>query len=199
VSAVDRAFYDRPVLEVAQDLVGCTLRCGDTAGVILETEAYHYSEAACHAYVGITARTEVIWGPPGIAYVYRSYGIHALFNAVCEPDGVGAAVLVRALEPTDGIEAMRMRRGPVPDSQLCNGPGKLTQALAITLDHNRADLTSGAGPIVLEPRSGDWAQVDVHRSAPRIGITKAVDLDWRFTARGHRGVSRPHPAAATGA
>jgi DNA-3-methyladenine glycosylase len=193
VSGVDRAFYDRPVLEVAQDLVGSTLRCGETAGVIVETEAYHYSEAACHAYVGITPRTEVIWGPPGIAYVYRSYGIHALFNAVCEPDGVGAAVLVRALEPTDGIEVMRMRRGPVADSQLCNGPGKLTQALGITLDHNRASLTSRTGPIAIEPRGDDWAQVDIQRSAPRIGITKAVDLDWRFTARGHRGVSRPHP------
>jgi DNA-3-methyladenine glycosylase len=196
VRRVERAFYDRPVLEVAEDLVGCTLRCGDSAGVIVETEAYHFSEAACHAYVGITPRTEVLWGPPGIAYVYRSYGIHALFNAVCEPEGVGAAVLVRALEPTDGIELMRMRRGPVPDKQLCNGPGKLTQALGITLDHNRADLTSDAAPIVIEPRADDWAVVDVQRSAPRIGITKAVDLDWRFTARGHRGVSRPHPTTA---
>ena len=196
MTRVDRAFYDRPVLDVAEDLVGCTLRCGDTAGVILETEAYHYSEAACHAYVGITPRTEVIWGPPGIAYVYRSYGIHALFNAVCEPDGVGAAVLVRALEPTDGIEVMRMRRGPVADAQLCNGPGKLTQALGIGLDLNRSDLASGAGPIVIEPRGADWAQVDVQRSAPRIGITKAVDLDWRFTARDHRGVSRPFPTTA---
>jgi DNA-3-methyladenine glycosylase len=199
VRRVDRAFYDRPVLEVAEDLVGCTLRCGDTAGIIVETEAYHFSEAACHAYVGITPRTEVLWGPPGIAYVYRSYGIHALFNAVCEPEGVGAAVLVRALEPTAGIELMRMRRGPVADSQLCNGPGKLTQALGIALDHNRSDLAGGVGPIAIQPRGGDWAEVDVQRSAPRIGITKAVDLDWRFTARGHRGVSRPHPAATTGA
>ena len=199
MSAVDRAFYDRPVLDVAQDLVGCTLRCGETAGVIVETEAYHDSEAACHAYVGITPRTEVLWGPPGIAYVYRSYGIHALFNAVCEPDGVGAAVLVRALEPTDGVELMRLRRGVGGgkfDTQLCNGPGKLTQALGIALDHNRSSLTSGAGPIAIEPRAADWAQVDIQRSAPRIGITKAVDLDWRFTARGHRGVSTPRPTSA---
>jgi DNA-3-methyladenine glycosylase len=193
---MDRDFYDRPVLDVAQDLVGCTLRCGDTAGIIVETEAYHYREAACHAYVGITPRTEVLWGPPGIAYVYRSYGIHALFNAVCERDGVGAAVLVRALEPTDGIEVMRARRGPVADRDLCNGPGKLTQALGIALGHNRSDLTIRGGPIAIEPRGADWQEVDVQRSAPRIGITKAVDLDWRFTARGHRGVSRPHPAAA---
>ena len=191
-----RDWYARPVLEVARDLVGCTMAHGDTAGVILETEAYHFTEGACHAYVGITPRTEVLWGPPGIAYVYRSYGIHALFNAVCEPTGVGAAVLVRALEPADGIELMRLRRGPVADRDLCNGPGKLTQALGITLDHNRADLTAPAGPITIEPRGGDWAEVDVHRSAPRIGITKAVDLDWRFTARGHHGVSRPHPTKA---
>jgi DNA-3-methyladenine glycosylase len=196
VSGVDQAFYDRPVLEVAEDLVGCVLRCGETAGVIVETEAYHYSEAACHAYVGVTPRTEVLWGDPGVAYVYRSYGIHALFNAVCEPEGVGAAVLVRALEPTDGVEVMRMRRGPVADSQLCNGPGKLTQALGITLDHNRASLTGGDGPIAIEPRAADWEQVDVQRSAPRIGITKAVDLDWRFTASGHRGVSSPRPTTA---
>jgi DNA-3-methyladenine glycosylase len=193
---VKRDFYDRPVLHVARDLVGCVIRHGDTAGVIVETEAYHHSEPACHAYAGVTPRTEVLWGPPGVAYVYRSYGIHALFNAVCEPDGVGAAVLVRALQPTEGIEVMRMRRGPVPDRELCNGPGKLTQALGVTLAHNRADLGSRQGPIVLGPRPAAWQDVDVQRSAPRIGISKAVDLDWRFTARGHRGVSRPHPAAA---
>ena len=145
-----RDFYDRPVLEVAEDLVGCTLTHGDTAGVILETEAYHWTEEACHAYVGITPRTEVLWGPPAIAYVYRSYGIHALFNAVCEPDGVGAAVLVRALEPTDGLEVMRMRRGVVADRELCNGPGKLTQALGIGLELNRSSLLDG--PIVIGPR-----------------------------------------------
>jgi DNA-3-methyladenine glycosylase len=191
---MERSFYDRPVLEVAQDLVGCTMRLGETAGVIVETEAYHFSEEACHAYVGVTPRTEVLWGPPGIAYVYRSYGIHALFNAVCEPEGVGAAVLIRALEPIDGIEVMRMRRGAVPDRELANGPGKLTQALGIGLKLNGSDLDGG--PVTLGPRAPDWEDVDVQRSAPRIGITKAVDLDWRFTARGHRGVSRPHPAAA---
>src|SRR3712207_3139741 len=98
-----------------------TLAHGGSSGVIVETEAYHFTEEACHAYVGITPRTRVIWGEPGRAYVYRSYGIHALFNVVCEPDGVGAAVLVRALEPVDGIEVMRARRGPVADAELCNG------------------------------------------------------------------------------
>jgi DNA-3-methyladenine glycosylase len=189
---VNRAFYARPVLEVAAGLVGCTLRHGDTAGVIVETEAYHYTEPACHAYVGVTPRTEVLWGPPGVAYVYRSYGIHALFNAVCEREGVGAAVLVRAVEPADGIEVMRARRGAVADRELCNGPGKLTQALGIDLSHNRGSLL-GDGPVTIEPRAGEWTAVEVARTAPRIGITKAVDLDWRFTARGHRGVSRPHP------
>jgi DNA-3-methyladenine glycosylase len=196
---MDRGWYDRPVLEVARDLVGCTMRCGETAGVIVETEAYHYSEPACHAYAGITPRTEVLWGPPGIAYVYRSYGIHALFNAVCEPEGVGAAVLVRALEPTDGIEVMRMRRGAVADRELCNGPGKLTQALGIGLELNGTVLAGGAGPVVLGPRPLAWSDVDVAQTAPRIGITKAVDLDWRFTARGHRGVSRPHPPVSPAA
>ena len=186
---MNRAFYDRPVLEVAEDLVGCTLRHGDTAGIVVETEAYHYTEAACHAYVGITPRTQVLWGPPGIAYVYRSYGIHALLNAVCEPDGVGAAVLIRAVEPTEGLEVMRARRGPVPDRELCNGPGKLTQALGIGLEHNATSLL-GDGPVEFGPRP---AEVDVVRTAPRIGITKAVDLDWRFTLAGSRHVSRPYP------
>ncbi len=187
------AFYDRPVLDVARDLVGCTLRHGDCAGIVVETEAYHHSEPACHAYVGITPRTEVLWGPPGIAYVYRSYGIHALLNAVCEPDGVGAAVLIRAIEPTDGIEVMRARRGPVPDRELCNGPGKLTQALGIGLELNRSSLL-GDGPVELGPPP---AAVEVVRSAPRIGLTKAVDLDWRFSVAGSRHVSRPLPRVAT--
>jgi DNA-3-methyladenine glycosylase len=190
---VNLAFYDRPVLDVARDLVGCTLRHGDCAGIVVETEAYHHSEPACHAYVGITPRTEVLWGPPGIAYVYRSYGIHALLNAVCEPDGVGAAVLIRAIEPTDGIEVMRARRGPVPDRELCNGPGKLTQALGIGLELNRSSLL-GDGPVEIGPAP---AAVEVVRSAPRIGLTKAVDLDWRFSVAGSRHVSRPLPRVAT--
>ncbi len=186
------AFYDRPVLEVAADLVGCTLRCGDTGGIVVETEAYHMAEPACHAYVGLTARTSVLFGPPGTAYVYRSYGIHALLNAVCEPEDVGAAVLVRAIAPTDGVEVMRMRRGPVADAELCNGPGKLTQALGIDLDLNTSSLLDG--PIVLGPRPAG-VPVDVVRGGPRIGITKGVDLDWRFTLAGSRAVSRPFPAA----
>ena len=128
---LDRAFYDRPVLEVARDLVGCTVRHGPTAGLIVETEAYHHSEPASHAYVGVTPRSATLYGPPGVAYVYRSYGIHALLNAVCEPEGEGAAVLIRALEPLDGIEEMRARRGLHRLEDLCSGPGKLLSLIHI--------------------------------------------------------------------
>jgi len=188
---IDRAFYDRPVLEVAPDLVGCVVRHGDTAGVIVETEAYHRSEPASHAWAGLTARTEPLFGPPGIAYVYRSYGIHALLNAVCDHVDSGAAVLIRALEPLEGIEVMRARRRVARDVDLCNGPGKLTQALGIGLELNRTSLLDG--PIRIEPRPAGWEApaLDVGK---RVGITKAVDLDWRFCARGNRHVSRPWPA-----
>jgi DNA-3-methyladenine glycosylase len=190
---IDLAFYDRPVLEVAPDLIGCVVRHGDTAGVIVETEAYHRSEPASHAWAGLTARTEPLFGPPGIAYVYRSYGIHALLNAVCDHVDSGAAVLIRALEPLDGIEVMRARRRVARDGELCNGPGKLTQALGIGLELNRTSLLDG--PIRIEPRAPGWEApaLDVGR---RIGITKAVDLDWRFCARGNRHVSRPWPPGA---
>src|ERR1700756_505733 len=136
-------FYDRPVLKVARDLIGCVVTHEDCAGVIVETEAYHDSEPACHAFVGLTPRTRTLFGPPAVAYVYRSYGIHALLNAVCEPEGVGAAVLIRALEPLDGIELMRARRGLERIEDLCSGPGKLTQALGVELHHNGTDLLAG--------------------------------------------------------
>lgn len=190
---IDLAFYDRPVLDVAPDLIGCVVRHGDTAGVIVETEAYHRSEPASHAWAGLTARTEPLFGPPGIAYVYRSYGIHALLNAVCDHVDSGAAVLIRALEPLDGIEVMRARRRVARDEELCNGPGKLTQALGIGLELNRSSLLDG--PIRIESRAPGWEApaLDVGR---RIGITRAVDLEWRFCARGNRHVSRPWPARA---
>jgi len=186
------AFYDRPVLEVARDLVGCVVVHGATSGVIVETEAYHESEPACHAFVGLTARTAPLFGPPGRAYVYRSYGIHALLNAVCEPEGVGAAVLIRALEPLEGLELMRERRGLQRAEDLCSGPGKLTQALAIELDHNGTDLVRG--PLRVGPRPPGWEDVEVV-AGTRIGITKAPELEWRFCATGSRSVSRPWPAA----
>ena len=181
---LSHAFYDRPVVDVARALLGCVVRCGDTAGVIVETEAYHESEPACHAFVGLTARTAPLFGPPGRAYVYRSYGIHALLNAVCEDEGVGAAVLIRALEPLWGEELMRARRGPAPG--LTNGPGKLTQALGIELGENDTSLVSG--PIRIH--AGDPRP---YVTGVRIGITKAAELPWRFCAAGSRDVSKPWP------
>jgi len=189
-------FYARPVLEVASDLIGCTVAHGDAAGVIVETEAYHESEPACHAFVGLTPRTRTLFGKPGLAYVYRSYGIHALLNAVCEPEGVGAAVLIRALEPLSGIEAMYARRGLAPGAavqELCSGPGKLTQALGISLADNGSSLTSG--PVRIGPRTGAWQEPPVLEGT-RIGITKAVELPWRFCVADCAHVSRPRLAGA---
>jgi DNA-3-methyladenine glycosylase len=185
---LQHAFYDRPVVEVARAMVGCVVRHGETAGVIVETEAYHESEPACHAFVGLTPRTEVLFGPPGRAYVYRSYGIHALLNAVCQPEGVGAAVLIRALEPVAGLELMRARRGLERPEDLCSGPGKLTQALGIGLELNATDLATG--PIMIEAPPPGWEDVRV-LAGTRIGITKAAELPWRFVAAGSRSVSRP--------
>ncbi|HTX12036.1 MAG TPA: DNA-3-methyladenine glycosylase [Solirubrobacteraceae bacterium] len=181
------AFYNRPVLDVARDLIGCVISHEGSAGVIVETEAYHQSEPASHSYIGLRKRTRVVFGPPGKAYLYRSYGIHACLNAVCEPAGVGAAVLIRALEPVEGIELMRERRGLDRPEDLCSGPGKLTQALDIGLDLNGTDLT--AGPIVFSRRPRAWRDVPISVDR-RIGITKAVELPWRFSATGNRFVSR---------
>jgi DNA-3-methyladenine glycosylase len=191
--ALGRSFYERPVVEVARDLVGCLVTHGECAGVIVEAEAYHDSEPACHAFVGLTERTRTLFGPPGFAYVYRSYGIHALLNAVCEPEGVGAAVLIRALEPLEGIELMRGRRGLEQLRDLCSGPGKLTQALGIELRHNGLDLQHGPVRITGRPRAWREVEVSVDR---RIGITRAVELPWRFCAAGSRFLSRPVRAAA---
>ena len=187
------SFYDRPVVEVARDLVGCVLEHAGCSGLIVETEAYHDSEPACHAFVGLTQRTATLFGPPGRAYVYRSYGIHALLNAVCEPEGVGAAVLIRALEPLDGIELMRARRGVEAVRNLCSGPGKLTQALGIGLHDNGVDLATGSVRITARPAAWREVEVSVDR---RIGITKAMELPWRFCAAGSRFLSRPVRAAA---
>ncbi len=191
-------FYARPVVEVARELLGCTVVHGSTAGVIVETEAYHESEPACHAFVGLTPRTRTLFGPPGHAYVYRSYGVHALLNAVCEAEGSGAAVLIRALQPSSGLEQMRARRervrrrarvaGVLRDRDICSGPGKLTQALGITLAENETDLRTG--PVrVLAPGEG-WTAPEV-AVGTRIGINRAMELPWRFCVAGNVNVSSP--------
>lgn len=184
---LDAAFFDRSVHEVAPELIGCTLEVDGSGGVIVETEAYDATDPACHAFGGPTPRNEPLFGPPGRAYVYLSYGIHSLLNFVAEPEGSAAAVLIRALEPTSGIELMRERRGR--DDELCTGPGRLTEALGVGLELNGAELcappfriTAGVGAAVV--------------AGPRIGITKAVELPWRYCAAGSRHVSRPRPRPA---
>jgi DNA-3-methyladenine glycosylase len=187
-----REFYARSVHDVARDLIGCVVRHGATAGPIVETESYHMDEPACHAYAGLTGRTHTLFGEPGRAYVYFSYGIHSLLNAVAEDEGTGAAVLIRALEPVEGLTRMRARRGLERPEELCSGPAKLTQALDIDLALNGSSLIDG--PI------GIWAR-EPGAAAPRIavgeriGITKAADLPWRFCDAYSRHVSRPWPAA----
>ena len=183
----EQAFYARSVHAVARDLVGCIVRHDGVAGRIVEVESYHEEEPACHAYAGLTPRTRVLFGAPGVAYVYRSYGIHALLNAVSEEEGVGAAALIRALEPVEGVDAMRERRGLERVEDLCNGPGKLTQALGIWLDLNGTPLTGG--PIEILPRTDEPEIV----TGTRIGITKAVELPWRFCDANSACVSRPWP------
>ena len=184
----EKDFYARSVHDVACDLVGCIVRHDGAAGRIVEVESYHQEEPACHAFAGLTPRTKVLFGEPGLAYVYRSYGIHALLNAVAEEPGVGAAALIRALEPIEGEDRMRERRGLERAQDLCNGPGKLTQALGIWLDLNGTSLL-GDGPIEILPRESEPRII----TGTRIGITKAVELPWRFCDADSRCVSRPWP------
>jgi DNA-3-methyladenine glycosylase len=191
VSARHLRALELGVVEAARALVGCTITHEGCSGVIVETEAYHEEEPACHAFAGLTARTAPLFEAPGIAYVYRSYGIHALLNVVVEPAGVGAAVLIRALEPVEGIDLMRERRGLERLTDLCSGPGKLTQALGIGLDLNATPLLRG--PIELGPPPPELADPPPVVVGTRIGITRAVELPWRFCLAGNRHVSRPWP------
>ncbi len=190
--SLGRDFYARSVHSVARDLIGCTVRHGNTAGRIVETESYHMDEAACHAHVGLTGRTHTLFGEPGRAYVYFSYGIHSLMNAVAEAEGVGAAVLVRALEPTDGLAVMRERRRLERREDLCSGPGKLTQALGIGLVLNGTSLVDGPIEVIARERGHRDPRIV---AGERIGITKAAELPWRFCDAESRFVSRPWPAA----
>jgi|SRR6185437_12127616 len=183
-----RAFFGRSVHEVAPDLIGATLLVNGVGGIIVEVEAYHHTDPAAHSYRGPTPRNKVMFGPPGFAYVYRSYGIHWCVNFVCEKEGTASAVLIRALEPTHGLAAMRRRRGLKEEGALCSGPGKLTEALGITHAYN--GLALDAPPIALYARKDDV----IVASGVRIGITKAVDLPWRYGLKESRYLSKPFPA-----
>jgi DNA-3-methyladenine glycosylase len=187
-----RGFYARSVHDVARDLIGCVVRHGESAGRIVETESYHMEEPACHAFAGVTDRTSTLFGEPGNAYVYFSYGVHSLLNAVAEEPGVGAAVLIRALEPVDGVEAMRERRGVERAEEQCSGPGKLTQALGIGLSLNGSSLVDGPIEVLSREPGSREPRIVI---GERIGITKAADLPWRFCDADSRHVSRPWPAA----
>ncbi|GLH75560.1 putative 3-methyladenine DNA glycosylase [Bradyrhizobium sp. SSBR45G] len=188
-----RAFFARDVLDVAPDLIGATFLVDGVGGVIVEVEAYHHTDPAAHSFRGPTPRNQVMFGPPGFAYVYRSYGIHWCVNFVCEPEGSASAVLIRAIEPTFGVDEMRRRRGLEDVRTLCSGPGKLTQAMGITIAHN--GLALDAAPIELFARQADVEVV----TGVRIGITKAVDLPWRFGLKGSRFLSKPFPPSSRGA
>ena len=183
-----RRFYARDTVQVSRDLLGKVLAHGETAGIIVETEAYlGGDDLASHSAVGITPRTRVIFGPPGHAYVYLSYGMHECLNIVAEREGQPGCVLIRALEPVEGIEIMRTRRpGIRTDRDLTSGPGRLTKALAITRAHNGVDMTRGE-LTVRRPRHEREFDIEV---TPRIGITKCADWPLRFIIRGNKYVSR---------
>ena len=190
---LDERFFERSVHDVAPALVGCSLRVGGVGGVIVETESYDRYDPACHAYAGRTPRSEVLFGPPAHAYVYFSYGIHSLLNFVCEPEGSAAAVLLRALEPVWGTAEMARRRGVADPRLFCSGPGRLSEALGIGLDQNRAPLLEP--PFELHARGSEWRGVEVV-AGPRIGISVATERPWRFCAVGSPHLSRPVRAAA---
>jgi DNA-3-methyladenine glycosylase len=182
---LDRAFFARSVHEVAPELIGASFLVDGVGGIIVEVEAYHHTDPAAHSYRGPTPRNQVMFGPPGFVYVYRSYGIHWCVNFVCEPEDSASAVLIRAIEPTDGIEVMRRRRKLDDVKALCSGPGKLTEAMGITHAHN--GLALDAAPLALYARPNNVEVV----TGLRIGITKAVDLPWRYGLKGSRFVSKP--------
>ena len=182
-----RSFFARSVHEVAPDLIGVTLLVDGVGGRIVEVEAYDQQDPASHAYRGRTPRNATMFGPSGHAYVYRSYGIHWCLNLVCGDEGVPEAALIRALEPTHGIDSQRRRRGKDDLRALCSGPGKLCQALAITGEHDGLPLDRA--PFRLEPRT----EIPDIISAPRIGITRATELSWRYLEAGSPYVSRGRP------
>src|SRR5215210_875253 len=179
-----RDFFDRSVHDVAPELIGVTLQVAGVGGPIVEVEAYDHEDPAAHGYRGKTARNASMFGPPGHAYVYRSYGIHWCLNFVCEAEGVASAVLIRALEPTHGLDEMRTRRGLAEPRLLCAGPGRLCQALGITRDHDGRPLDEP--PFELLRREVEPEIV----VGPRVGITQAADRPWRYGLAGSRYLSR---------
>ena len=179
-----RRFFDRSVHDVAPELIGATLLVDGVGGVIVEVEAYHHTDPAAHSYGGLTPRNAVMFGPPGMAYVYRSYGIHWCLNFVCEAEGSASAILIRAIEPIEGLAAMRRRR-VLPDVRaLCSGPGKLCEALGVTIQHNGLPLDRA--PFDLRARIQEPGIV----TGPRIGITKAAELPWRYGLKDSRFLSK---------
>jgi DNA-3-methyladenine glycosylase len=182
-----RDFFARSVHEVAPELIGATLLVDGAGGVIVEVEAYDHEDPAAHGFRGRTERNASMFGPPGHAYVYRSYGVHWCLNLVCEQEGSASAVLVRALEPVRGLDAMRARRGLDNPRVLAAGPGRLCQALGVTREHDGLPLDRP--PFELHAREGS---VDV-AAGPRIGITRAADRPWRYVLAGSRFVSRGLP------
>jgi DNA-3-methyladenine glycosylase len=180
-----KSFFDRSVHEVAPELIGATLLFRGVGGIIVEVEAYHHTDPAAHSYNGPTPRNAVMFGPPGYVYVYRSYGIHWCMNFVCEDKGSASAVLLRAIEPTDGIAAMQRQRRTDDVRLLCSGPGKLTEAMGITHAQNGAAVDEA--PFELRARTGE---PDIAVGV-RIGITKAAELPWRYGLAGSRFLSKP--------
>jgi DNA-3-methyladenine glycosylase len=185
---LDQAFFARRVNAVAPDLIGATLLYRGVGGIIVEVEAYHHTDPAAHSYRGKTPRNAVMFGPPGHVYVYRSYGIHWCLNLVCEPAGSASAVLIRALQPTEGIAAMRRRRGTKDERLLCSGPGRLCQALGITSAANGLAVE----PPLLEMRARTHAAAII--AGPRIGISVARERPWRYGLEGSRYLSKPFRA-----
>jgi DNA-3-methyladenine glycosylase len=180
-----RDFFARSVHEVAPELIGATLLVDGVGGLIVEVEAYDQEDPASHGFRGPTERTAAMFGPPGHAYVYRSYGIHWCINFVCDVEGRAEAALIRALEPTRGLDTMRARRGVDDPRRLCSGPGKLCQALGITREHDGLPLDRA--PFALYARDGEPELA----TGPRIGITRAAELPWRYALAGSRFLSRP--------
>jgi DNA-3-methyladenine glycosylase len=182
---IRRQFFARSVHKVAPDLIGATLLINGVGGVIVEVEAYHQTDPAAHSYGGMTERNAVMFGPPGYAYVYRSYGIHWCLNFVCEETGSASAVLIRAIEPRAGLAAMRRRRALADARALCSGPGKLCEALGVTIKHN--GLSLDRTPFELRKPAAKPEIV----TGPRIGITKAVEYPWRYGLGGSKFLSKP--------